>query len=115
MGYWKIDADNEKQLLNIELVGEIPYEQALKFLPDFFKAQEKIEPKECKIVFDLGRYKLYPSQVEEILKIFFEIYRDKEYKVVVMKIFRPQKELARKMRLLSEKVGLTTLEFFIID
>ena len=114
MGYWNIKANQEKKVLNIELVGDLKPEEAHIFIEDFFKAQEKINPKECKLVFDLGRWFIYPRDVEMMLKDFFIMYKEKGYSVVVMKIFLPQKELRRKMEILAEKVGLETLEFYIV-
>lgn len=114
MGYWKIDTNEQKDILNIELVGELPPERAQEFAIDFLEAQKGLDPKNCKVVFDVSRWYIYPCDVKSILHDFFVMYREKGYKVVLMKIYLPQKELRRQMVQLAEKVKLETLEFFII-
>ena len=58
------------------------------------------------IVFDLSRYKLYPYYVEQALRPFFEIYKARCYKRVIMNLFKPQKVLGYKMEQLAKKLFL---------
>lgn len=115
MGYWNINVDRKSKVLNIELVGEFRTEdERADFIPQLFEAQNNINSEEFMLSFDLGRFHLYPCDVEQMLRPFFEMYKSEGYRVVQMKVFKPQKELAYQMVKLAKKVDLETLEIFVI-
>ena len=110
MGQWKIKSDTNKEgndIFRIELIGDLPLETAPDFLRDFNYAQNHIKDyNNTIIVFDLSRYKLYPCYVEQALRPFFEIYKARCYKRVIMNLFKPQKVLGYKMEQLAKKLFL---------
>ena len=110
MGQWKIKNDTNKEgneILRIELIGDLPLETAPDFLRDFNYAQNYIKDyNNTIIVFDLSRYKLYPKFTEQALRPFFEIYKARRYKRVIMNLFKPQKVLGSKMEQLAKKLFL---------
>ena len=93
MGQWKIKNDTNKErndIFRIELIGGLSLETALDFLRDFNYAQNHIKDySNTIIVFDLSRYKLYPKFTEQALRPFFEIYKARRYKIVIMNLFKP--------------------------
>ncbi|MDO5517957.1 MAG: hypothetical protein Q4F66_10400 [Clostridium sp.] len=115
MGKYNIEVHKEDKILKIELIGSLDDEQAHEFVDSFFEAQEGIIPSECKIIFNLGYCELYPIDVEEILKPFFLMYKENNYDLIMMEVFKAQKELAYQMARLANKVGLASFDFRVIE
>lgn len=55
----------------------------------------------------------YPCDVKAKLKGVFELYKHLGYKLIRLKLNRPQKELARKFGLLCEEIGLNWEVMFV--
>ena len=105
---------NEKmKSINMVLSGFFTDNDANNFVRDFIELSNKVKTEDAYLVFDCGKLFLYPCEAKLKLRNIFKLYKDIGYKLVRMKLYKPQKELARKFKELGEEIGLNLDTMFI--
>lgn len=113
MGKYAVTYYSEEQNITMELSGFFTDNDAVNFVRDFLKMSSKVNVKDTYLVLECGRLQLYPYDVKVALKDIFIMYKDIGYKLVRIKLFKPQKELARKVKELADEVGLSLENMFV--
>ena len=113
MGKYAVTYNSEAHNITMELSGYFTDNDAARFVDDFLKMSRSINVHDTYLILDCGKLHLYPRDVKIALKDIFKLYKETGYKLVRMKLFKPQKELARKLYELAEDVGLTLENMFM--
>jgi hypothetical protein len=114
MGKYKVIFDQQAQSITMDLSGHFSDNDAIGFVNDFIKISKQVKTSDTYLTLDCGKLFLYPYEVRVKLKAVFELYKHSGYKLVRMRLFNPQKELARKFEELAKLVGLS-LETIFVD
>ncbi|MFW2490405.1 hypothetical protein D2A34_19585 [Clostridium chromiireducens] len=114
MGKYKVSFNEKSQSITMDLSGYFSDNDAIAFVNDFIKISTKVKTADTYLILDSGKLLLYPCEAKVKLKAVFELYKQSGYKLVRIKLFKPQKELARKLEELAKLVGLN-LEILFID
>lgn len=113
MGKYAVTYHSEAQNITMELSGFFTESDGARFVKDFLEMSSRINVSDTYLLLDCGKLHLYPRDVKSELKEIFKLYKATGYKLVRIKLFKPQKELARKVSELAEEVGLTLENMFV--
>ena len=107
MGKYKVTFNEKAQSITMDLSGYFSDEDAISFVNDFIKMSKRVKTNDTYLILDCGRLFLYPCEVRNKLEVVFELYKQIGYKLVRMRLFKPQKELGRNFKELARIVGLS--------
>lgn len=114
MGKYKVTFNKKTQSITMDLSGYFSDEDAIAFVNDFIKISMQVKTSDTYLVIDCGKLYLYPYEVRAKLEAVFELYKQSGYKLIRMVLFKPQKELGRKVQQLAKIVGLS-LELVFVE
>lgn len=114
MGKYKVTFNEKAQSITMDLSGNFSEEDAISFVNDFIKMSKQVKTDETFLILDCGKLFLYPYEVRAKLEGVFGLYKQSGYRLVRMRLFKPQKELGRKFEELAKLVGLN-LELIFVD
>lgn len=106
MGQYKVAYDEKAGSLNMNISGHFTEEDGINYMNDFVEMSSKYQTTETYLTLDCGLLFIYPCYVIEALHEVFKVYKDLGYKLVRFKVFKAQKEMARKFIELCNIVGL---------
>lgn len=113
MGKYVVSMDENLNSIKIELSGFFTDNDANNFVTDFVELSNKVKTENTYLTFDCGKLFLYPCDAKYKLRDVFKLYKNIGYKLIRMKLYKPQKELARKFTELAEEIGLNLETMFI--
>lgn len=114
MGKYKIAFNKKTSSIMMDLSGYFSDEDFISFTSDFIKISKRIKTNHAYLNLDCGKLLLYPCDVRAKLQALFVLYKQNGYRIVRIKLFKPQKELGRKFQELAKLVGLK-LELIFVD
>lgn len=114
MGKYKVNFSEKSQSITMDLSGHFSDYDAMSFVNDFIKLSKKVKTNDTYLILDCGKLFLYPFEVRAKLEAVFELYKQVGYKMVRMRLFKPQKALGMKFKELAKLVGLN-LELEFVD
>lgn len=114
MGKYKVTFNEKAQSITMDLSGNFSEEDAISFVNDFIKMSKQVKTNDTYLILDCGKLFLYPCEVKAKLEAVFALYKQSGYKLVRIRVFKPQKELGRKCKELAKLVNLK-LELEFVD
>jgi hypothetical protein len=114
MGKYKVSFNEKTQSIIMDLSGDFSDEDAISFVNDFIKMSKQVKTSDTYLILDCGKLFLYPCDVKIKLEAVFGLYKQTGYKLIKMRLFKPQKELGRKLKELAKLVNLK-LELEFVD
>lgn len=114
MGKYKVSFNERAQSITMDLSGHFSDEEAMSFVTDFMKMSSQVKTTDTYLILDCGKLFLYPYEVRAKLEAVFGLYKQSGYKLVRIILFKPQKELGRKLEELAKLVSLN-LELIFVD
>lgn len=114
MGKYKVTFNEKSQSITMDLSGHFSESDAMSFVNDFIKLSQQVKTNDTYLILDCGKLFLYPCNVKAELEPVFGLYKQSGYKLVRMRLFKPQKVLGEKFEELAKLVGLN-LELMFVD
>jgi 2-hydroxy-3-keto-5-methylthiopentenyl-1-phosphate phosphatase len=106
MGDYKITTGS--QTIDIIVEGLFTPSDAQAFVKDFTKAVSAITPPNFKLVLDCTKLSVSPAEMQQMLKGCLELYKEQNFKSVVLKS-GTNTILKMQMQRLSNSVGLNCI------
>jgi hypothetical protein len=114
MGKYKVTFNEKAQSITMDLSGNFTDDDAMSFVNDFIEMSKQVRTDDTYLILDCGKLFLYPCEVKVKLEAVFGLYKESGYRLVRMRLFKPQKELGRKFEELAKQLGLN-LELMFVD